>query len=214
LEELRARQQAVCAALGEAGRAIDAERRRAQRATQRSEKAWRLVGKLRNEVLLMYWLAACNAEAAVKHLEAAGRQRHWPRASEEFLTEMIENCFLHADVDELAALGDESAPSDAAAMRTACRCVADWRVAVWVRLMNEEKGVAPSTGRVLARTGAERARFAVAEQFQSLGSAADVRGRKWAHRWRLRWGGRIGKLRIQEPLSVEEMRSKVSIYIF
>jgi hypothetical protein len=209
LEELRARQLAICSALREASQALDTEGRRAQRAAQRCERAWRLVGKLRNEVLLIYWLAGCSSEAACKHLAAAGRQRHWPSLTEKSLRELVEDSFLQADINELAALADETGPADAEALRTAVRRVAEWRAVVWARNLNEENGVAPTTGMVLARIQIERDRLLVAEDFQRLGIVAEAKGRKFAERWRSRWGARLAKLRIQEPLTLEEMRRKV-----
>ena len=119
LEELRARQLDLATALRETNQALGSARRRDQRVSGRKERAWRLVGKLRHEVLLIYWLAGDSSEAAEKHLAAAGRQRHWPNLPEGELRELIEDCFLQADLDELAALADETEPSDAAALRVA-----------------------------------------------------------------------------------------------
>ena len=104
LEELRTRQLDLATALRETNQALGSARRKDQRVSGRKERAWRLVGKLRHEVLLIYWLAGDSAEAAERHLAAAGRQRHWPHLAEGGLRELIEGCFLQADLDELAAL--------------------------------------------------------------------------------------------------------------
>ena len=63
---------------------------------------------------------------------------------------LVVDAFLEADEDELIALCHFEAPLDAVALSRAQPWIDQWRLVTWCRAQNE-KGVAPSTGAVLAQ---------------------------------------------------------------
>ena len=160
-------------------------------------------------VLIIYGLAEYNAAPAVKFLASSGRKRHWPAKSEEELAALVEDLFLQTDPDDFAALVDSGAPSDPGAMQVAVGVVQEWRLAAWTQCLNYTKGVAPRTEALLRQF--EKSRLGLPEAVRPAyrGAVEHPPARVWAARWRRRWGGFYGQLRVREAISVEEMRNKV-----
>lgn len=200
--------RAVREALADTTRAIEQERRRRKEATKRAARAWQLTEVLRRPVLILYLLADYNAAAAVRYLAKGGKRRHWPPKSDEELAAVVEECFLHADADELAALADTAHPLDVAAMKAAQGYLEEWRLVTWTASLNSAKGLAPTNEMVLQRAEESRLRLPEALRFESHGAINENRARKWVRRWRLRWGGRLATPRVLEPLTLDEMRAK------
>ena len=121
---------------------------------------------------------------------------------------MVEDLFLAVDLDVLTGLCDLGNPSDPAAAKEAVRISEEWRLAQWVKQLNAQKGVAPSTDMVLAQLEAHRAELPEAMRPPWRGVAAEAWARAWAYRWRRRWGAFHGKLRARADLPAEEMRAK------
>ena len=69
-------------------------------------------------------------------------------------------------------------------------------------------GLAPSTESLLHRWASRRAAYAEASGPADVGTVAEDKGRKWAHRWRLRFRGKIGVLRLRDQLPLGEARAK------
>jgi hypothetical protein len=206
--EIQEQGRAVREALADTTKAIEQERRRGREATRRAAKAWRLTEGLRRPVLILYLLADYTADAAVRYLSTGGKRRHWPPKSDEELAAVVEECFLHADADELAALADTGNPLDVAAMKAAQRYLEEWHLVTWASGLNSVKGLAPTNEMVLQRAEETRLRLPEALRCESHGAINENRARKWARRWRLRWGGRLATPRVQEPLTLDEMRAK------
>ena len=159
-------------------------------------------------VLIIYVLAANSTEPAVKYLVNCGRKRRWPDKSEDELVAMIEALVLQADEGELGSLIDSDHPSDEAAMRAALTYIQQWRVVVWARGLNANKGVAPSTSSILERFELGRVGFAESVRPRALGTVAECRARAWARKFRRRWGGSHRRIRIREVVPLGEMREK------
>ena len=168
-------------------------------------------GFLLHASLIIYALAGYVAEPAVCFLKSSGRQRHWPDESEQELEVIVENAFLAMDVDELARLTDREDPSEPAAMLKTASLVEEWRLAVWVRRLNSEQGVAPITGSVLQRKEERRASLPEGSRPRAVGSSAQAKARMWCRRWRLRWGGRHARIRLREDATLTELRDKAGI---
>ena len=195
-------------ALAGVRRQMRVERQRAAGAEKRQANAWKLSPTLERTVLIIYTLAGYAAEPAVKFLAGSGRRRHWPDKSDEELEDIVVDCFLKADAAEVASLTDTDDPADAAAIDVAMRCVEEWRLVVWTRRANAEKGVAPNTDAVLQRLEEHRLQLPDAVRPAPRGTVADDRARQWARRWRRRWGGRHAKLRVREDVSLPDMQLK------
>ena len=191
----------------QAERQREKDRRKAEK--KKAAKAWALAGGLAHIVLIIYVLCGYRAEAAVHYLADLGRKRRWPAKEDEELEVMVENVFLAVNVDDLVALCDLRDPKDLGAAKVAVRVSEEWRLVQWVERLNFERGVAPSTEMVLARWAERREELPLMCRPPDLGVAAEARSRAWAMRWRRRWGGRHGRIRVREDLSIEEMRAKV-----
>ena len=71
----------------------------------------------------MYVLAGHDTEPADRFLATAGRVRQWPQQPAHALQTLVEDLYIAADVDELAALADTDTTSDMAAMHSAAQCL-------------------------------------------------------------------------------------------
>lgn len=191
-------------------RAALTKQRKAARAI---EKRWALTERMRNTVLIIYVLTTYSAEPAGVFLKKCGAERHWPRKSDEELAAIVEDLFLTVDEHDLAALTDTDHPSDRAALMEAMNYVEQWRLASWGQDLNE-KGLAPSTDAVLSRLETNLASLPDDLRPIATGSVAESRARKWAHRWRSRWGAKHGHFKARDAISVEEMRSKASMFMW
>jgi hypothetical protein len=121
------------------------------------------------------------------------------------------DAFLAADAAELTALCDLESPSDQEVLQTALQHVEPWRLAVWCREQNE-KGVAPVTGLVLAKMEELRAALPDGVRPPSWGVATGAAARVRVQRWRRRWGGRFGVVRVVEPIDLQSLREKASLW--
>ena len=210
-EELGARKRELDEALAMARSDLKRAKAQERDCRKRADAAWKLSGFLLHASLIIYALAGYVAEPAVCFLKSSGRQRHWPDKSKEELELMVENAFLEVDVDELARLTDRGDPSEPAAMMKAVSLVEEWRLAVWVRSLNSEQGVAPSTSSVLQRLEERRASLPEGFRPAAVGRSAQAKARMWCRRWRLRWGGRHARIRLREDVTLTELRDKAGI---
>ena len=209
MEALRKQHEDLNAALAASRRELRKTRAQARRARASDEAAWKLGSGIVHAVLIMYGLARYNVSPAVKFLAGSARKRHWPSKSDEELGVFVEDLFLQSDPAEFDALQDTEAPSDPVAMKLAVDVVQEWRLAAWTQDLNYTKGVAPRTEAVLRQL--EQARQALPEAVRPAhrGDVYHPPARVWAARWRKRWGGRHGRLRVREAIPVDDMRSKV-----
>lgn len=179
---------------------------RASAATKARE--WLLSDTQQRTVLIIYTLSGCEVDPAARYLAARGRERHWPEKTAEELHGIVEGLFSSCGVDRLAALTDTTAPSDPVSMRAAIDVVQEWQAVAWTQRANYDQGVAPSCGAILERVEHFRSQLPAAVQPAPQGTAAQGRGRMWCTRLRAKWGGRYKKIKVQEPISDEEMRTK------
>ena len=147
-------------------------------------------------------------EPAIRFLRSVGQKRRWPQKSEDELGLIVEQVFSAVDPDDIAALTDTAAPSKPAALRAAMKWVQEWGLVAWTRRLNEDKGVAPSTQAVLEKAEEIRARLPEAARPAPQGTSSEARSRMWLRRWRLRWGGKLARIRLREELSQQDMAEK------
>ena len=208
LEELGGRKRKLDEELAKARREAKRVKLQVKDTKKRAEAFWKLSGFLLHASLIIYALAGYVAEPAVNFLRSSGRQRHWPDKSDEELEVMVENAFMQVDVEELARLADREDPSEPAAMKKAVSLVEQWRAAVWVRNLNSEQGVAPSTRSVLLRLEEQRESLPEGARPASIGTSEQAKARMWCRRFRVRWGGRHARIRLREDVSLTELREK------
>lgn len=117
------------------------------------------------------------------------------------------DAILGAASDQLIALCDMDAPLDAEAISTALRLIQEWRLSDWAHAANLE-GVAPPTSSMLDQW--ERLRAILPEGLRPppWGTSASSQARTRVSRFRSRWGGRVGCIRVQDAPPPEVMRQK------
>ena len=174
-----------------------------------AKKKWVLMGPLLTTTLMIYALADCTTAPASRYLMIAARRRRWPEKEEEEVARMVEEYFLAAQPEQLAALLDPDTTSDKNALKEAVGFVEQWRLQVEVSGLNYKQGVAPSTDAVLKRYEKNVAELSPDVRPPLRGTSDDAAARMWARRWRIRWGGKLGKIKVAEDApSVETMKSK------
>lgn len=212
LDELRRRRRD----LDERARMVSCELRallRVQRAKkERAGSAWQLSERLVRVALIIYVLAGYATEPAVVFLRNAVSARNWPEMSDDQFVRLVEQLFLDADENDIAAFSDEANPLDSDAMRVALRYVREWRLVAWGKRLNEERGVAPSV-RMLVDKAHELGVTCSNGVFpKPIGCAVGSAARVWARRFRSRWNARVGVLKVQEKITIAEMQAKVSVH--
>jgi hypothetical protein len=170
---------------------------------------WVLRGPLLNTVLMIYSLADCTAAPASMYLMIAARKRQWPEKEEEEVRRLVEQCFVDAQIEELTALLDADTTADKVGLKKAVEFVEQWRLRVVVSGFNYKQGVAVSTDAVLKRYETNVAELPEDVRPPLRGTSDQPAARMWTKRWRARWGGKYGKIKVVEEVPpVETMRSK------
>ena len=111
---------------------------------------WRLGPIERKAVLILYTHAEFDCTPAMTYLRAVGNQHHWPQQSPTELRRIVEDTFLHADLNQLVALSDARQLGDEEAMHVAQGVLREWRVVLWAEAQND-CGVAPSSFQLLEK---------------------------------------------------------------
>ena len=93
-------------------------------------------------------------------------------------------------------------------MKAALKMVSEWRLVVWARNLNEQHALAPSTEAVLQRYEDLRERMPDAVRVPYRGTVAEASARMWATKFRRRWKGRFGGMRVREEVPVAELKTK------
>jgi hypothetical protein len=198
-------------AAAECRKAAKACRERAQRAGRRRDtSAWS--ARRQDEALVVYLLADGSLEAAVEYLEqVSSPHKAFDEHSRRALSEQVQSWFLARPMPELKALLEPATPSGRARAAAARRFVAERGVAQWVRTANVDKGLAPPSRHLHAVLDAC---FRDHETVLGLAAPPLAAGRslhaqrKWAFRWRKRWGAKFGKVRPRDDMTREQMVDK------
>jgi hypothetical protein len=202
------RRVALDAELAEARRACKKARRAERDAETAISRQWVLTQHMGRTTLTIYVLADYVVEPAVEYLRRCGRERHWPDRVKEDLEALVLDHFMQTDAAEVAELTVVEHPVDAASMREAHQCVAEWRLVEWGRQRNRVQRVAPSSDQMLQQYEESRRQVPEESRPAARGSAAESRGREWMRRLRRRWGGRHGRLRVRDEAPVQTLHDK------
>ena len=134
-----------------------------------------------------------------------------PGTEDDTLKEVLENYFLEADVDVLGMWFDPSTSVlPPAILATADHFVKEHQLSTWVWSRNHLHGTVVRTEMLIEQYNTmTSAPSASAEEQPLVAPATTSTGRNWAHRWRGRHGAKHGKLRVEEPITLEEKRTKV-----
>ena len=207
LIELRSRKRKLNDMLGDI-------RHEAQLSMKKSRTVWTLPRKVVDVALLVYVLSGYCLSASVQFLRAYGLRRKWPERSTTDLGAFVEAQFLGADLATLASLSDIEGPTDISALNRALAYIRELDLLDWVKSLNMEKGVAPSSAMLVDRAVQKGLRPPSTNAIPRAGMRLSMWGKKWARRWRQKWKARIGSLKAREWISAEEAQNKVIIPYF
>ena len=189
----------------------DLKRARAKAASKGAAQAreWRLTEEMLEIVLICFSLAGGVADAAVVYLTLEAQRHRWAPKTDNELVLIVADAFLGADRAHIASLCDFDNPYDSGALKRGVALVEEWHSQAWA-LGQNKKGVAVCSASVLDHFEERRAMLPDSLKPPAWGTVAPAVARKRLSRWRKRWGGRIAKLRPQDIMPVDELRSKDS----
>ena len=213
IADLQRQQANVDAELADARRQVKAAKQLEKDRKKARTRVWALSSLLKHTVLIVFVLTGYKPEPIVNFLSNSGRRRHWPEKTEEELLTLARDLFLEFSVEELAALTDMEGPSDLAAMRSAVAFVQEWGVVVWTRQQNAQCGDAPCTEFVLQQFEEDSTHVPAWVRPVAVGVASDASARMRICRWRKRWGGRVGRVRVREDVQPAELRLKAFLRV-
>ena len=231
IERLAAERAANAEALKEARAALRYERQREQRQRKREDAQHpHITPGLWAVLMLLFYYSGYDSAAPAEYWELHRRKQRLPPLPAEALKEKVEAFFLDvppADLIELADpegtpqyfLGRPLQDSEAFARRLpglrrfargrAASFLAKLRVRAWVESANSTKGLAPRTALLVEQYNAHRAAIPTPLAPRQLEHpATDSYSRLFAHRWRRMLKGKVGKIRVQDYVSLQEKRDK------
>ena len=132
------------------------------------------------------------------------------------LTEEVERAFLQAPISGLVALAQDPLKHfEFEDLLCAHKYVMEHRLFSWIKVQNQEKGVAPSREQICSQAldfipaeAPDEVRFHVSALLQG----SPRKQRKWLARFRKRWGAKLGVLRPRDdvPLALRKLKAAQS----
>ena len=116
-------------------------------------------------------------------------------ATDKERSEAIEDLFLHGDLHTLTNLAAPTTVEQAKHLQKCWRLYTELQVVGWVTKMNFERGVAPSTNKILAQLNAAAAQGSSTADDIPQRHVSENKDRQWASRWRRRHSGKIKKMK-------------------
>lgn len=176
------------------------------------------------QCLMVYFLAGRSPAAAVDFVLGRGWASKSKCLGQSIPPDSPLALTIREDVERAVC---SSPPSAFAALQTdpltqfefsdwlsAHRYVMELNLYNWIAGQNSAQGVAPSREQVFAQFPAQisvHAPVQIKERLRRLARGSARKQRKWLARFRGRWGARLGVLRVQEHVSLEDRRVKVGV---
>ena len=190
----------------------------------RFSKQSRQFSKFCTQCLMVYFLAGRSPAAAVDFVLGRGWASKSKCLGQSIPPDSPLALTIREDVERAVC---SSPPSAFAALQTdpltqfefsdwlsAHRYVMELNLYNWIAGQNSAQGVAPSREQVFAQFPAQisvHAPVQIKERLRRLARGSARKQRKWLARFRGRWGARLGVLRVQEHVSLEDRRVKVGV---
>ena len=203
-DALRAERLAIAMRMKENKAALRQVRRSAARDRRSIETEWLLGLPDRRTVVVLFDLAGYDATPAASYLDRRGRSKEWAAKTFVELRDMVQGVFLSTDSATVAAWIDPELAENTKIFEAAHRHLEEFRLHQWALTMNTSCGVAPPSRFLINRLSCIRA----AAGRPPPSPAGLPKSRKWAERFRRRWGGRYGALPVGDVLTVAEMIDK------
>lgn len=152
--------------------------------------------------LRTYVLSSYDMDAALAVLlRVVSKRRGATTGERDAWRAIVEEAFLSKSPNDLARMSDWAGDDHKPAARTAKKLLHEYRLKTWVCRQNVIHGHAPNSALVLSR----RHRGETVPDVYTVaarGSCAKSEY-QWILRWRRRWGGRVSKIRVQDPIGPE-----------
>ena len=121
----------------------------------------------------------------------------------------MEDLRLQHDARTVAQWMDAEEASNRPRLRELWVLHSEWSTAEWVRQVNHDKGVAPSSQKVWLQCRSFLMAAPATLGLQSRLQKSELAVRLWAWRWRQRWSASLGTLPLGDVDSVDVLRDKV-----
>ncbi len=148
----------------------------------------------RKQLLRMLRIADSDPDTTITCIDRASHPPAWSDLSLEDRKQLLSDLEGEHSAAEVDAWTNALEPDNRPALLYLWNLWAEFRVAEWVRDKNQARGVAPSSSRVYAELQHQLWTAPLVLQGH-LGRDRSVNAkRKWAQRWRTKWGGVMGTL--------------------
>ena len=204
---LNSKRSELTAALRENRAALRRSRAEAARLKRRVERVWVLPRRVRHVVVLLLELSGYDTSPPSGYLKRFGERRGWPPKTDDELRDVARDVFLSMDPRAAAGLIDIECERNAAAYTRAHQYLEEFRLHQWASQANINNGVAVPSRFLVARLASLRA----AAGRPPPGASSQPRVRKWAERFRRRWGGHFGALPASDVVPLPEMVAKATL---
>ena len=136
-------------------------------------------------------------------------------ATNDSLKLLLEDAFLQQADEHLNSWADPATSTlPASVIKTALTYAQGDGLAAWVRHRNLSTGTVVRTERLIEQyNGMVSGGSASSEVLNVVRPYPHPTARKWAQRWRGKHGGYVGSLNVRDPISVDEIRQKVRLFV-
>ena len=183
-------------------------------------------------LLLLFFFTGYETHLPVEYWERQRQKQRLSKLPREVLKDKIDDLFMETDPFDLLELADPNGsprhflsaahPNPARALRLsktrrfarqrAAAFLTKMRLRSWVEKANASRGLAPATTLLIDHYNKERAELPEGLRPPALEDpATNAYARVFARRWRQLIGGKIGKLRVQDYISIEDKRAKAAL---
>ena len=172
----------------------------------------------RNCALMLYLASDYDTDAAVSYLKfsgLSGRPLGSSMKSDSDLSRMIENWFLEVPLEFVQSLQDESAACQTRASKKVATVLKANQLAKWVRTLNIESGLAPSTydlGTHFDEISGGQAIGALEWELHQRAALSSNRNRAFFKKFRKRWVLKLGKIKARQVVPASEMASQAQTH--
>ena len=191
-------------------RHLESTQRKKQRGGSSVRQMYQLPARVARVVWILYSMCSDPSLAVLHVLRTERRRRRLSVLEDAELLRVAEASFLGAGKEAILDAADAESPSDPEALRIARRHLAEMNLYNWVKMLNVEKGVAPSTVELVRRARQEGDALPHVVFASHAWGRPSKRALKWARCFRKRWGCHLGTLRVREKMQVPEMQKKVA----
>ena len=182
------------------------------------ERARRPFTKYQTEFALrVYCLSQYNMDAAATCLHNLCQRRQEHLSEVEQRQELIESQFLKVCPSIAAEMSVWATTPGSTCARSAQKAYLEYTVMKWVQTENVMHGHAPSTDLIMeyrrhlaGQWERPSSGLSTLEPAADLHSHEHTTNRCWAARFRLRWGGRMARIRLREPMAEEVALQKAA----